>query len=232
MIKKTKLGKVKKKPRSGRTLEREVSKLFSLNYSNGERDDLFKPSSMSGGRATVRLKSGKTTAFQHGDICLNDPEGKLFLELFSVECKLGYMGQRKTDKGIVKTTWGPLDILDSDQKETTLETFWNQAVTNANKSNREPILCFRRNNRAMCITIDKTLYKKIVDWFYHPDEHMLKVYFKESYSLVIFNFKYFLKWINLKELCEYIQDEINQKEINTKRGTTTKRINKVVLHET
>jgi hypothetical protein len=46
----------------GSSFEREIAKLLSLWWSEGMRDDVFYRSHASGGRFTMRRKSGKDTA--------------------------------------------------------------------------------------------------------------------------------------------------------------------------
>lgn len=71
----------------GGKFERVVCKLLSLWISSGQQEDIFWRSSMSGGRATVAKKSGKTLKASCGDISAIDPLGKPFLDKFFVECK-------------------------------------------------------------------------------------------------------------------------------------------------
>ena len=60
----------------GSVFEREICKELSLWITSGERDDIFWRTAGSGGRATMRKKSGKTTANQEGDVCATDPIGQ------------------------------------------------------------------------------------------------------------------------------------------------------------
>lgn len=74
----------------GSSFERETAKKISLWWSGDVRDDLLWRSSMSGGRATVRAKSGKTTANSCGDLTALDAEGQSLLDLTAFELKRGY----------------------------------------------------------------------------------------------------------------------------------------------
>jgi hypothetical protein len=129
----------------GGSFEREVCSDLSKWWTNGERDDIFRRTSSSGGRATSRFKKGKNTAYDHGDITFSDPIGKTFFDRYNVECKTGYATTSK---------WDVLDIIDSKQKVTVLEKFWKQCVDDASKSGRIPLLIFRRNGRQKCVCID------------------------------------------------------------------------------
>jgi hypothetical protein len=47
--------------------------------------------------------------------------------------------------------WDVLDLIDSQQKETQLEKFWKQCTRDAELTNRNPFLIFRRNGKSPCI---------------------------------------------------------------------------------
>jgi hypothetical protein len=74
----------------GSAYERTLAKELSLWWSVGDRDDLFWRSSQSGGRATQRAKKGKKTANACGDLCAQDPDGQLLLDMYTIEIKRGY----------------------------------------------------------------------------------------------------------------------------------------------
>jgi hypothetical protein len=74
----------------GADFERDISRTLSLWWSHGERDDIFWRTSMSGGRATVRRKAGKETAYQAGDITATDPVGAPLIKATVIELKRGY----------------------------------------------------------------------------------------------------------------------------------------------
>ena len=99
----------------GATFERDISRKLSLWWTHGERDDVFWRSSMSGGRATVRAKQGKTTAYQNGDITATDPIGAPLIANVVIELKRGYK------------RWCVLDMVDSPKPEkSTFATFLAQ----------------------------------------------------------------------------------------------------------
>ncbi len=77
------------KASKGSQFERHVCKQLSMWWSGGERDDIFWRSSQSGGRATQRAKSGKSTYGSYGDIASVDPVGEPLLKLFTIELKRG-----------------------------------------------------------------------------------------------------------------------------------------------
>jgi len=138
----------------GGNFEREVSKALSLWWTGGKREDVFYRSQASGGRFTMRRKSGKDTSGQGGDITASDSIGEPLIKQWSIECKTGY--GKKTDKGISR--WDVLDLLDSAQKETVIEKMWAQCRRDASLTKREPILIFRRNGRKACVMLNLYYY--------------------------------------------------------------------------
>jgi len=74
----------------GGEFEREISKQLSLWWTEDLRDDIFWRTSQSGGRATQRQKSGKSTAGSYGDLTFIDDDGKPFIDYFLLELKRGY----------------------------------------------------------------------------------------------------------------------------------------------
>lgn len=185
----------------GGDFEREISKILSLWFTEGERDDIFYRSQSSGARATQRNKSKKTTEGQYGDICSTCKEGELLIKIWSIECKTGYAGKSKLKDGTKKiTNWDILDLLDSKSQEPMFAQMWNQCVIDAEVSTREPILIFRRERKLPLICITKQYYSRLTNWFNVPD--FMKIHFDLSnlyypYSkVVIIKLDDFLKWID------------------------------------
>jgi hypothetical protein len=67
-----------------------MAKALSLWFSQGEADDWFWRSSQSGGRATQRAKSGKTTENSCGDLAAQNEEARFLLDVITIEIKRGY----------------------------------------------------------------------------------------------------------------------------------------------
>lgn len=89
----------------GGTFENEVCKELSLWFSEGIRDDLFCRSDGSGGRFTKRIKKGKDTANQGGDISFSHSDGESLIKIWCIECKTGYGNKNKikdADGDVVK----------------------------------------------------------------------------------------------------------------------------------
>lgn len=196
----------------GGNAEREVAKLLSLWWSEGERDDIFGRSDGSGARFTQRRKRGKDTANQGGDITFIDSDGEPLIKAWSIECKTGY-GKKKhiRDKkhGIdsngkgdvvasVQERWDILDLFDSKQKEPVLIKFWNQCQRDATLTNRTPVLIFRRNQREICICFNKR-YLEEMQMFYGNVFFPKMIVEIEKVSLAVMSLKSFIAWIpNIK----------------------------------
>lgn len=73
----------------GSSFERKICKRLSLWWTGDDRDDVFWRSQTSGGRATQRLKKGKTTYGSYGDIAAVDPRGEPLLKIWTIELKRG-----------------------------------------------------------------------------------------------------------------------------------------------
>ena len=179
----------------GSSFEREVSKILSLWWSQGERDDLIWRTNASGARATQRQKSGKDTRYQFGDLTFTDDKAKPLFERLSMECKTGYSTKTKT--GISR--WDILDILDSKQKEPVFIKMWKQAMRDAELSRREPVLIFRRNNKAPCIAFKYSLLSIISDdcnSMRHPFFTLFLPNNKteDQIHIYVMNLSDFLKW--------------------------------------
>jgi len=190
----------------GGSCEREVAAMLSLWWTEGKRDDVFYRSHASGARFTQRRKSGKDTINQSGDITCTDPEGQSFIDVFSIEIKSGYSGRKKIkdDNGKLISTemirWDVLDFIDSKQKEPTIQQFWNQAVNDADKSNKVPLLIFRRNGRTLCIAMQRVLSPTLIEFFNVPSVQILY-----TNELAIMSLKDFFEWIpNIRSILPVI----------------------------
>lgn len=114
----------------GAAYEREVCKKLSLWVSHGKREDLFWRSAMSGGRATVGRKQGKSHDQHAGDISATHPEGHALTDKWYVECK----------------AYSDLDIESALMKgEGKLSKFWREAVTQATAYHKMPMVIAKQN---------------------------------------------------------------------------------------
>lgn len=123
----------------GAQFERDVCVMLSKWVTDGQREDVFWRSAMSGGRATVGHKRGKQHSSQVGDISCIHPAGHRFCEGFAPECKfyanLDYQGLI-TGKG-------------------KLLTFWNEINTQAKRYKKHPFLIARQNRMTAVVCLDK-----------------------------------------------------------------------------
>ena len=180
----------------GGAFEREIAKMLSLWWTEGEREDIFYRSHSSGARFTQRKKSNKDTALQAGDLTCSDPIGEPLIRIWNCEFKTGYGKKRDirdVDKRVVKKVidrWDVLDILDSKQKEPILVRIWEQCRRDAELSGRETVLIFRRNNRSSCIMITKSYFLRLSDYLGVFNSSFCNI----SENFMVMNLKSFLYW--------------------------------------
>lgn len=127
--------------RKGGQFERQLCRQLSLWWTSGKRDDVFWRSSQSGGRATQRAKSGKSTFGAYGDIAAVDPVGLPFLRVFTLELKRG------RSHGFL----GDLIDLPKKAKQRPFESAMEQAMRSAQqaKSLSWLLICQRDRRKAM-----------------------------------------------------------------------------------
>jgi len=102
--------------------------------------------------------------------------------------------------------WDVLDIIDGKEINCTFEKFWNQCSRDAELTNREPVLIFRRNQKSICICFKQEYFGKMLDYFGYPTFSLIQIKAKEK--LVIFPLKDFFIWIcNLKSFIEKVNNE-------------------------
>lgn len=114
----------------GNAFEREVCKRLSLWATRGKRDDVLWRSAISGGRATVHAKKGKSLAHVAGDICGVHPDADPFVSRFYAECKF------------YRDLKVPALFYTGDG---TLAAFWNETVKQAQRHGKAPMLIFKQN---------------------------------------------------------------------------------------
>lgn len=197
--------------RKGNNFQWEICKKLSLSVHN--KDDVFQPTPSSGARGTQRKKTQETQATQHGDITYENIVGKPLIDIWSMECKTGYGKSRKTKTGVTKTNWCMLDCIEGDSDNPIFLDFWLQALEDAEASNREPILIFRRNNKQACITFgynyfqNEMLYNKLFKAFLY--DHITTSIVNEKF--ITMSFKDFLDWTN-GNLLEFAKEMLIQFE--------------------
>ncbi|MCK5016587.1 MAG: hypothetical protein KAS32_05875, partial [Candidatus Peribacteraceae bacterium] len=136
--------------RKGNKFELDIAKKLSLFLSEGVSDDWFGRSQNSGGRQTIRKKSGKDTHNQDGDITVVHMNAAIFGDVYTVECK--------HYKNI--ELWGLLTGANSN-----IVTFWNQVCQKALEVNKKPILIAKQNHKPTLFVTSGYVGKQINDYF-------------------------------------------------------------------
>lgn len=183
--------------RVGNNFQWEICKKLSLAVS--DKNDIFQPTPSSGARGTQRKKTQETQATQHGDITYENPIGKPLIDIWSIECKSGYGRIKETKLGVTKTNWCLLDCIEGDSQNPKFLEFWLQALEDAEASNREPVLIFRRNNKQPCIVFREEYVLNVMAVY--PLFKLLKKYDNillkiSDEVLMALSFKDFLDWTN------------------------------------
>lgn len=126
----------------GAEFERLTCKLLSLWLSDLKREDLLWRSAMSGGRATVHKKAGKTTGISAhgGDIVATDPLGHRLTDKFSIECK--NYADIELQKAVFRDTGN-------------FTSFWEQVVNEARDSKRRPMLIAKQTRQPTLLMLDR-----------------------------------------------------------------------------
>lgn len=169
---------------------------LSLLWSKGERNDLTRRTEGSGSRYTKKKQKGEEgTALQAGDLTFSNPIMEPFFRYFLCENKCGYSRKSKTKDGIKVVNWCILDILDSKQKEPMFLQMWNQCKRDAELSNREPLLIFRRDNMQICIAFERTMFNSFIDYFGYHKYKTLNINLGVNEYLVVMNFNDWKSWV-------------------------------------
>ena len=140
------------KSAKGGEFERQMSKDLSLWWNNGERDDVFWRTAMSGGRATVRGRQGKQTFGACGDIQAVDPVGQPLTRLCTIELKRGY----------TNTSFGDVLEIRETKTQQPWEMFVEQAMEAAQRA-RTPhwMLICKRDKRQAMLFIPRDFWKSL-----------------------------------------------------------------------
>lgn len=130
----------------GASYERSVCNRLSMWVSEFTREDVFWRSAMSGGRATLRAKQGRSTTFtaQSGDICATHQLGHLLLSKFVVECKCW----KDIEAG--RLVFG---------RKGKVPMFWQQVCTEADRDNRWPMLIVKQNRQPELVCVPRDGYR-------------------------------------------------------------------------
>ena len=133
----------------GGNFERDISKYLTKWLSGKSKPYLFWRQEASGGIATIHIENNHLT----GDICSVHPDSKFFTDIFSIEVKNGYP-QTSFWQHFTTYKFG-------------IEEFWKQAIDDADRASKRPMLIYRKKGRSIIVGIDKyiqeSLSKEIYD---------------------------------------------------------------------
>lgn len=153
----------------GGAFERKICKALSLWVTHGDRDDVFWRSAMSGGRATVRRKKGKSTQTQVGDISPVDAVGQPFIDIYVVECK--HYNKLDIESAVI-------------QGNGKLVEFWDKLVIEAKGCNKLPMLIAKQNNRPVLVCVCKRSIKTVLR-SYRLLEHKFSINHKGTTKMFV-----------------------------------------------
>ena len=124
----------------GAEFERHVCKCLSVWISASERDDIFWRSAMSGGRASVQFKQGKSNRTQVGDITAIDPLGSILTDKVLIECKF----------------YRNLQILGLiTNLKSGINRHWRECRANAERHDLLPMLIARQNRMPIIVCLSE-----------------------------------------------------------------------------
>jgi Holliday junction resolvase len=132
----------------GSSFEREISRYLTMWLTGQDKELHFWRSPSSGAVATIN----KGNADIAGDIIAVQPEAEFFTKLFFIECKTGY--PKASFHQHLK-----------ENKNFDISGFWTKANAEAERSNKYPILIYRKLSYNIIIGIDdrvKDFLKKMV----------------------------------------------------------------------
>lgn len=170
--------------RKGSQNERENSKEWSLWYSEGKADDWIWRSSGSGGRATNRARSGKSTAASYGDLTPLDPRVEPLFRVCTIELKRGY----SKDLDV-------LSLLDGKGSKYVILNFWQQVVRDCERAKDDgwgenPILIIHRDYKMPLMVVRKEFYRELRE--VHGDFALVRfVLYLDMEKLVMFRLQDF-----------------------------------------
>ena len=168
----------------GSDYERDVCRRLSRWVTNGEKDDVYWRSAMSGGMATRRKD---TDSFISGDICAVREEGFALLRIFVIECK------RVNDLHLHTL---PYD------RQSNIFLFWRQACTQARRERRQPLLIARQDRFPELVGLHPRAFSVMQEVVVNPDRRQLAPHFVEvgKEQLVLVDAAEFWRWFEVKHL--------------------------------
>jgi hypothetical protein len=127
----------------GSELERQIAKFLTFWLTGQKKKYYFWRQDASGGIATMHEENVHMT----GDIKSIHPDSEFFTDIFSIECKNGYPST---------SFWQHFN-----ETKFGIEEFWLQAIEDASKAIKHPMLIYRKKGRKIIIGIDKYIQEKL-----------------------------------------------------------------------
>jgi len=171
----------------GGPFERYVSKFLTKWLTGKEKPFCFWRMPGSGSLSTIHEECMDLS----GDIRAITKEATVFTDVFSVECKIGYP----------KTSfWQHF----TNVKNFNIKDFWSQCCNDALKSNKFPMLIYRKKNKTEIVGINEKCYsyiKKISPEISDIPTMFIKFDKQDNLdTIVFFNMKKFFEVININTI--------------------------------
>jgi hypothetical protein len=171
----------------GGAFERDISKFLTKWLTGKEKPFCFWRMPGSGSLSTIHEECMDLS----GDIRAITKEAALFTEVFSIECKVGYP----------KTSfWQHF----TDIKNFNIKDFWIQCCNDAKKSNKFPMLIYRKKNKTEIVGISGECYyyvQKIIPNISDIQSLVIKFNKEDNLdTLMFFNMKKFFELINMNTI--------------------------------
>lgn len=153
--------------------ERKIAKTLTKWLTGKNKPYMFWRQDASGGLATVHVENKHMT----GDICSIHPDSEWFTNIFSIEAKTGYP---KTSfwQHFSKAKFG-------------IEEFWLQALDDAKKSSKEPMLIYRKKGRKWIVGISNSVDDKLKTYLKKYNCLYIKWEDKDIRDCVLYDFDSF-----------------------------------------
>ena len=165
----------------GADFEREICKYLSLWVQGTEKPYLFWRQILSGGLATISAENSEFS----GDIHSVSPKSAWFTDIFSIELKTGYK----------KTSFWQLF---ANIKHFNIEEFWLQCTDDATKSDRAPMLIYKKLGRKPIIGIDLIVENKLGKYLSKLPSMSIRFQDNRLETVVFYDFKDFFDAITPK----------------------------------
>jgi len=140
----------------GSGYERDICKMLTEWLTGKSKPYVWWRSPSSGALATITAQNPNLT----GDIIAVLPEGHFLTDIFSIEVKVGYPSSS-------------FNKFFSDCKNNEIEQFWKQACNDSSKSNKEPMLIYKKDRKEPLLFI-KEKVKNLFDGLDDLNYFMLK----------------------------------------------------------